>query len=55
MWFSKSEGDRAGRVAIVTGGTRGIGLATVRAFLGQGARVGICGVDRERLREARAA
>jgi 3-oxoacyl-[acyl-carrier protein] reductase len=54
MWFSKSQGDRAGRVAIVTGGTRGIGLATARAFLSKGARVGICGVDPERLCEARA-
>jgi 3-oxoacyl-[acyl-carrier protein] reductase len=54
MWFTKSEGDRTGRVAIITGGSRGIGLATARAFLGQGARVGICGVNPERLRKARA-
>ena len=40
---------------IVTGGSRGNGLATARAFLEQGARVGICGFDPERLLEARKA
>lgn len=32
-----------GRIAIVTGGTRGIGNAVARALLGAGASVGICG------------
>lgn len=32
-----------GKVALVTGGTRGIGLATVRKFLAQGATVILCG------------
>jgi 3-oxoacyl-[acyl-carrier protein] reductase len=31
--------DLTGRVALVTGGSRGIGAATVRAFVGAGARV----------------
>lgn len=31
------------KVAIITGGTRGIGLATVKEFLAQGARVILCG------------
>src|SRR5690349_21688915 len=36
-----------GEVAVVTGGSRGIGLATVAEFLEQGAKVVFCGRDPE--------
>jgi len=40
------------RVALVTGGTRGIGLATTRALLARGHRVYVNGRDRDRMAEA---
>src|SRR5437899_11481273 len=41
------------RVAIVTGGTSGIGLATARQLLVEGALVAICGRDEARLAAAK--
>ncbi len=41
-------------VALVTGGSRGIGLSTASALLGRGAAVTITGTDSRRLDEARA-
>jgi NAD(P)-dependent dehydrogenase (short-subunit alcohol dehydrogenase family) len=41
------------KVAVVTGGTSGIGLATARVFLGEGAAVAICGRDETRLAAAK--
>lgn len=40
------------KVVIVTGGTRGIGLATVKAFLDNGARVALCGSRQETVDKA---
>jgi NAD(P)-dependent dehydrogenase (short-subunit alcohol dehydrogenase family) len=40
------------KVAVVTGGTSGIGLETARLLLGEGARVAICGRDEVRLTTA---
>jgi NAD(P)-dependent dehydrogenase (short-subunit alcohol dehydrogenase family) len=44
-----------GRVAVVTGGSSGIGLATVRLLLACGAAVAFCGRDQARLDAAHAA
>src|SRR3954454_15369805 len=47
--------DLSGRVALVTGGTRGIGLATVRALVESGATVVLTGRDEARAKEAASA
>jgi NAD(P)-dependent dehydrogenase (short-subunit alcohol dehydrogenase family) len=46
--------DLQDKVAVVTGGTSGIGLATARLFLAEGAMVAICGRDEARLAAAKA-
>lgn len=43
------------RVAVVTGGTSGIGLATAKLLIAEGARVAVCGRDAARLDATRAA
>ncbi|MFE2986526.1 SDR family oxidoreductase [Streptomyces sp. NPDC059262] len=44
----------ADRTVLVTGGSSGVGLATVRALLDEGARVATCGRDADRLAKATA-
>jgi len=46
-------GDAAERVALVTGGSRGIGLACVRRLLAEGFRVAVVDVNERALAEAR--
>ncbi len=41
--------DLKDKIAVVTGGSSGIGLATARLLLAEGARVAICGRDQQRL------
>ncbi len=40
------------KIAVVTGGTRGIGFAIVKAFLAEGATVVLCGSRQETVDKA---
>ncbi len=44
-----------GKIVLITGGTDGLGLALATRLAAEGAAVGVCGRDQERLRAAEAA
>lgn len=50
--FRRGNWQPQGRVALITGGTRGLGLVLTRELLAQGVRVAICGRDSETLERA---
>lgn len=52
MWPKKDSDDFTDQIVLITGGSRGIGLATAQAFLDKGARVAICAVNPDRLSKA---
>ena len=47
-----SEADLSGEVALITGGSRGLGLAIARELADQGCRLVICARDRDELERA---
>jgi len=49
----KKSGDWSGRVAVVTGASRGLGLLLARDFAREGCAVAICARDEDELRDAR--
>jgi NAD(P)-dependent dehydrogenase (short-subunit alcohol dehydrogenase family) len=44
----------AGRVVLVTGGSKGIGLACAKAFAAEGARIAVCSRSHDNVERARA-
>ena len=53
-WKRQRSFDLAGKVALVTGGSRGLGFALARELLHRGCRVAICARDSDALRRAAA-
>jgi len=47
------EADLTGQVALITGGSRGLGLALARELAGEGCRIAICARDADELERAR--
>ena len=54
MYWQSRERELKGEVVLITGGSRGLGLALARQFAHEGCRLAICARDREELERARA-
>lgn len=53
VWRKESEIDVYGKVVLITGGARGVGLATARILGAEGCRIAICARDAVELEEGR--
>lgn len=52
LWAKLREADLAGQVVLITGGSRGLGLALARAFAHHGSRIVLCARDPAELKRA---
>jgi NAD(P)-dependent dehydrogenase (short-subunit alcohol dehydrogenase family) len=55
IWMRRREANLEGQIALVTGGSRGLGLLLAREFAHEGCRVAICARDQAELDHAQAA
>ncbi len=53
LWGRRGGADLTGRVVLITGGSRGLGLAVAREFGAQGCQLVLCARDAEELERAR--
>jgi NAD(P)-dependent dehydrogenase (short-subunit alcohol dehydrogenase family) len=52
LWMQRREADLTGQVVLITGGSRGLGLALAREFAAQGCRIALCARDPAELSRA---
>src|SRR5437763_9686347 len=52
LWSKRPAMNLAGKVVLITGGSRGLGLALARGFAREGARLVLCARDEAELRAA---
>lgn len=51
-WWREWSYDLCGRIAIITGGSRGLGLVLARQLIDRGVRIAICARDKAELKRA---
>jgi len=52
LWSRRSKMDLKGKVVLITGGSRGLGLALARGFAVEGSRIALCARSEEELERA---